>query len=63
MIVTLKHITNKSLVLFITFENLNDKKKFWIFLEMFFILKIDQLTAFSQTKKLKRPTIQKNTKK
>ena len=63
MIVTLKHITNKSLVLFITFQNLNDKKKFWIFLEMFFILKIDQLTAFSQTKKLKRPTIQKNTKK
>ena len=34
---------------------------FFFFLNIFFILKIDQLTAFSQTKKPKRPTIQKNT--
>ena len=30
-----------------------------MFLEIFFILKIDQLTAFYQTKKPKRPTMQK----
>ena len=32
---------------FVTFENLDDKKKYSVFLEIFFILKIDQLTAFS----------------
>ena len=39
----------------VTSENLNDKKKYCIFLEIFFILKIDQLMAFSHIKKTKRP--------
>ena len=43
----------------VAFENLNDKKNYWIFLEILFILKIDQLTAYSQIKKPKRSTIQK----
>ena len=44
-----------------TVENSTDNKKYLVLLEIFSILKIDKLTPFSQTKKPKRPTIQKNT--
>ena len=58
---TLNFLPIKHKYSFVTFENSTDNKKYWKFWGNIFYSKNRSAYAFSQTKKPKRPTIQKNT--